>query len=125
MAAFAVALAVGGGGYLLGRHSAERADWHTVTIRKADVVSSGGSHRLLTVNADGWAYGFENEVPRWIDSAGSVHSGGWPDCLEPPHPGDTPERNPGVVTFRFASVEVRTEVVGWRPVVMVDCRPSG
>lgn len=124
LAVVAVSLSSGAGGYLLGRDSAERADWHTVTIKRADVVSGGGAHRLLTVSVDGWAYGMENAVPHWIDDAGSVHDSGWPRCLEPAHPGDVPERerNPGEVTFRFASVGVRTEAIGWRPVVMVDCR---
>jgi hypothetical protein len=118
-----LALAFGAGGYWLGRDGAERADWHTVTIERADVVSNGGAHRLLTVNVDGWAYALENAVPHWIDEAGSVHDSGWPHCLEPAHPGGGPERNPGHVTFRFASVAVRTEAIGWRPVVAVDCRP--
>jgi hypothetical protein len=122
LAVLVLALALGLGGYLLGRHSAEQADWHTVTIDRSDVASSGGEHRLLTVDVDGWAYGMEDAVPHWIDGLGAVHDSGWPQCLEPRHPGGGPERNRGEVTFRFASVEVQTDVVGWRPVVMVDCR---
>ena len=122
VAVVVLSLASGTGGYLLGRGGAERTDWHTVTVERAAVASSGGAHRLLTVDVDGWAYGLQDAVPHWIDDTGSVHDAGWPACLEPAHPGEGPERNPGEVTFRFASVGVRTEEMGWRPVVMVDCR---
>ena len=113
---------VGAGSYLLGQRNAQQADWHTVTVERADVVSNGGDHRLLSVKVDGWTYAMETSVDYWVDLSGSKHQGGWPGCLEPPAPGDTPDRNPGEVTFRFASVEVDSDVVDWRPVVAVDCR---
>lgn len=109
-------------GYLLGHHTATTADWHTVTVDRADVASSGNGHRLLTVDVDGWAYGMENQVAQWVDGSGTLHEAGWPACLEPDHPGGEPTTNRGKVTFRFAAADVSTEIVDWRPVVMVDCR---
>jgi hypothetical protein len=73
-------------GYLLGRDHAQEADWHTVTIDRADVVSDEGSGRLLTVTVDDWSYGMEVQVDKWIDQSGTVRDAGWPTCLEPEHP---------------------------------------
>jgi hypothetical protein len=120
-----IALAVvcaAGVGYVIGHYDAVNAEWHTVTIRKAAVASDQGSHRLLTVNVDGWAYGIEDQVQHWVDESGVLHDSGWPTCLEPSNPGDGPQANPAEVTFRFAAAEVSTGILAWRPVVMVDCQ---
>lgn len=52
-----------------------------------------------------------------------VHENGWPACLEPRHPGFM-RRSHEQVRFGFAEVSVDAGGFGWRPVVMVDCRPG-
>lgn len=121
-AACLLALA-GLGAYRLGKHDSERASWHTVTVDLANVgADPRGPHRLLSVQVDGWTYGIEDSV-KWTDRQGSMHEGGWPACLEPRHPGFS-NRNHEKVRFGFAEVSVDAGGFGWRPVVMVDCRPS-
>ncbi|HEX9066446.1 MAG TPA: hypothetical protein VF843_15160 [Streptosporangiaceae bacterium] len=69
--------------------------------------------RQATVTAGGWSYGIDGNVGMWIDSAGTMHSGGWPNCLRLGHRpliafGATPVSLPGGGS--------------WRQVVWVDCR---
>lgn len=110
------------GGYAFGHQQGTDLDWHTVTVDRADVVSAEDGHRLLTVQVDGWSYGLENQVDRWLDERSTLHSNSWPECLEPDNPGAEPARNPDEVTFRFATSEVSGKALSWRPVLMVDCR---
>lgn len=67
-----------------------------------------------SIVVDDWAYGFSQSVA-WIDSGGSHHEDGWPQCLDVPA-GTTVEH------VRFATVDVDADVVGWREVVLVDCQ---
>lgn len=120
----ALALLLGvAGAYLLGVRNAERATWHTVTVDLATVAADeDGPHRLLSITSDGWTYAIEDSV-HWVDVDGTMHEDGWPECLEPRQPG-LMDRNHEDVRFRFAEVSVNADDFGWRPVVMVDCRPA-
>jgi hypothetical protein len=117
---FVTAVAVGLCGYWLGIHTTEQANWHTVTVDLSAVgADEVGSHRLLSVQDDGWTYAIEDSVS-WVDEDGVSHDSGWPECLEPARPGYS-ARSPEKVSFRFAEVSVDTDTIAWRPVVMVDC----
>jgi hypothetical protein len=114
LAAATVLLAVGVGGVLTGRSLAENADWHTSTAR----VTGDPAHPQILTKVDGWAYAATGEVA-WIDATGTLHDDGWPACL-PVVPVESPaygDEHP----IRFASVSVRANGFGWRPIVMVDC----
>lgn len=68
--------------------------------------------RMMSIEHDGWTYGTEGAVPMWIDTRGSWHDGGWPDCLEP-----------GTTAVRFAAAPTTyVEGMGQRPIIAVDCR---
>lgn len=67
-----------------------------------------------SIVVDDWEYGISQSVA-WIDSSGSHHEDGWPDCLDVP-------AATTVEHVRFATVEVDTDGVGWREVVLVDCQ---
>jgi hypothetical protein len=67
----------------------------------------------ITIMADGLSYGVPLDGVRWVDSAGSWHESGRPECLPP-------EGTTRAVTF--GAVEVTVEGSTWRPVVWVDCR---
>lgn len=71
LAGTVVATATGVGGLVLGTHTAEKANWHIVTLDLAQVVGEG-NQRLVSIRDDGWTYGIEDSVPRWIDSSGST-----------------------------------------------------
>jgi hypothetical protein len=100
------AVAFIGTGYLVGARQANPTRWHT---GQAEI----GDHEA-SVSVGGWTYGFQDSVPMWIDTGGSVHQDGWPDCLGP---SGTQKQ------IRFATVNVTTAAVSWRQVVAVDCRP--
>ena len=105
---------IGTGGVLTGKATAENADWHTSTAR----VLGDPAHPEIVTEVDGWNYAATGGVA-WIDDGGTMHDGGWPACL-PVVPLDNPtygDEHP----IRFASVSVRANGVGWRPIVMVDC----
>lgn len=70
--------------------------------------------RHASIAVDGWDYGLSQSVA-WIDAAGSHHGDGWPECLDVP-------AGTLVADVRFASVEVEVDDVGWRQVVLIDCR---
>jgi hypothetical protein len=108
------------GVYWLGVHNTKQATWHSVTIDLANVAADeSGPHRLLAIRVDGWTYAIEDSV-KWVDRRNGVHDSGWPQCLEPRHPGFM-ARNHEKVRFSFAEVSADTGIIGWRPVVMVDC----
>lgn len=117
LAAVVVVAAVGIFGYSVGGSVAEHADWHTGTAR----VTGDPEDPEITAHADGWDYGAAGDVD-WIDKRGTLHTGDtWPACLpvvatENPRFGDE-------YPVRFASGEVKAEGRGWRPIVMIDCRP--
>lgn len=93
-------------GFGLGRETdgSQDLDWR-------DGQGLVGKH-MFTVDHDGWSYGVRGAVPMWIDSQGSWHDGGWPDCLAA-----------GVTTVRFAAAPTTyVEGLGERPVIAVDCR---
>jgi hypothetical protein len=114
---------VSAGAYLLGVHNSEQANWHTVSVDLARVAADEeGPHRLLSIKVDGWTYAIEDGV-HWIDAHGTEYGDGWPECLEPRHPGFM-DKNHETVRFRFAEVTVEADDSGWRPVLMVDCRPA-
>jgi hypothetical protein len=116
----ALALLLAAGGYYLGVRGAERANWHTATVSLSGVVADEtGPHRLVSFRVDGWTYAVEDSV-RWVDPQGTTHESGWPQCLEPAHPGFS-SRNDEEVTFRFAELTADTGYLGWRPVLMVEC----
>jgi hypothetical protein len=124
-AAFAAGLLVlvGAGSYWLGVHHTEQANWHTVTVDLAGVAADETDpHRLLSISDGGWTYAIEDSV-EWVDKRDVVHDSGWPECLEPRHPGFM-ARNHEKVRFSFAEVTAETGIIGWRPVVMVDCGPE-
>ena len=119
LAVCALAL-VGVGAYFLGVHNTQQANWHTVTIDLASVAADeDGPHRLVSISDDGWTYAIEDSV-MWTDERDVLHDSGWPECLEPRHPGFM-DRNHEMVRFSCAEVTADTGHVGWRPVVMVDC----
>ncbi|GAA1244701.1 hypothetical protein GCM10009657_20690 [Oryzihumus leptocrescens] len=103
-----LAIASGAGGYLLGEAHATQATWHTARAYVGDHV--------VSLPVGGWTYGFRDSVPQWIDRNGSVHDGGWPDCVQ------VPAGSRKVV--RFAEVGVEVGGAGSRQVVLVDCRGS-
>lgn len=109
------------GGFLLGGAGYQKADWHTTTLDLAQVVGER-DELLVSIRVDGWTYGIDGAVDHWLDRDGAMHDAGWPACLMPRHPGGPPEQNHELVTVRFASVKVDADALGWRPVVMVDCR---
>lgn len=72
-----------------------------------------GDHQASITVGD-WDYGFSESVA-WIDAAGSHHGDGWPTCLDVP-------AGTLVEGVRFATVDVEVDDVGWRQIVLVDCR---
>lgn len=60
-------------GYQLGHHHSAAVTWHTG-------LAYIGDHEV-SISTPGWIYGAQDAVPGWIDSGGSTHNGGWPDCL--------------------------------------------
>jgi hypothetical protein len=117
LAALALAAATGTGGYLAGSSTAENADWHTGTAR----VMGEPEDPEITAHDDDWDYAATGDVD-WIDKFGTQHTGDtWPACL-PVVPTDSP-RFGDEYQIRFASVKVKAEGMGWRPIVMIDCRP--
>ena len=112
----ALVVAVGAGGYLAGKSAAEQADWHTGTGR----VLGDPEDPDLVVDVDGWDYAGSGDM-RWIDEYGTSHSGDtWPECLEPV---PLTSRDFGAErTVRFATVKIEVDGMGFRPIVMVDCR---
>jgi hypothetical protein len=89
-------------GFALGRGSAEPR-WYDGYGR----VSEEGHQ--VSVDADGWTYGFSGEIP-WYDAAGTLHDKGWPECLTD----DTTQ-------VRFLAERVEVEDLG-KPVLAIDCR---
>jgi hypothetical protein len=66
----------------------------------------------ISIETGDWTYNVPLDV-MWMDTLGSWHESGRPECL-----------TPGVSRqIRFAAVEVTIEDSTWRPVVWVDCRP--
>jgi hypothetical protein len=102
--ALGVAL-VAGAGYEIGRHHAPTVTWH----RGEGYI---GDHQV-GVTTSGWSYGFVDSVPRWIDTAGGMHTDSWPDCMSPAGTSEP---------VTFATVTVTVAGVTQRQVVLVDCR---
>jgi hypothetical protein len=101
--------------FMIGRSSAQQADWKLGTAYLLGDPSSPG----FSARVDDWAYGAEGAVPHWIDRKGVTHEGGWPTCLMPPGLNSEGERQ---VPVRFAAVTTSVDGLTWRPVLMVDCR---
>lgn len=80
--------------------------WHT--------ASGHVGTRKISIAYDGWTYGATGSVGAWIDSRGSWHDQGWPDCLQVAA-GST-------VRVRFAAHRVTVDGTSWRPIVAIDCR---
>jgi len=114
-ASSALGVALTTGAFFAGRSAGQQADWQTGTAYlMGDRDNPGFSARV-----DGWTYGATGSVPYWIDDSGALHDGEWPACLRPPAPASSRNRR---VPVRFAEVTVAAHDVGWRNVVMVDCR---
>ena len=81
------------------------------------LVMTGSAHsgegQVGVQDADGREYGIPLDMISWVDSNGSLHDRGRPECLPP-----TGQSKP----VKFAAVEVSVEGVTWRPVVWVSCR---
>jgi len=92
-------------GYQLGHHHSAAVTWHT---RLAGI----GDHEV-SISTPGWTYGAQDSVPGWIDSRGTTHDGGWPDCL---NASGTQKQ------VRFAATNVTTAGTSSRQIVLVDCR---
>ena len=92
-------------GYQLGHHHSAAVTWHTGLGEIDD--------HEVTISAPGWTYGAQGAVPGWIDSSGTTHNGGWPDCL---NPSGTQKQ------VRFAATNVNTAGTSSRQIVLVDCR---
>lgn len=100
-----VALTLVIAGYAVGQ-SGSGTEWREGPAHVGD--------RQAGIRVDGWEYGIGRSVA-WVDESGNHHADGWPSCLDVPA-GTTVEG------LRFATVNVETEGVGWREVVLVDCR---
>ncbi len=92
-------------GYLLGSHRSSNV---TELTGRAQV----GDH-VAPIYVDDWAYGVLGSVA-WLDSAGSFHEGGWPECLG--GVGNNP-----LVRFGATPVTLPNDT-SIRAVVFVDCR---
>jgi hypothetical protein len=90
-----------------GTHRTETGSWHT---GRAYVGAS-----VVTIDYDGWTYGASDAVPSWIDSEGTWHEGGWPDCLRPVG---------ARLDVRFQARTVTISDTTTRPIVAVDCSGS-
>jgi hypothetical protein len=77
---------------------------------RADVNQAGDGGSITTSD---WTYGLPTTGMTWVDSNGSVHDGGRPECLAP-----------GTSTqVRFAAVDVQIEGSTYRSVVWLSCQP--
>jgi len=66
--------------------------------------------KKASFDSDGYVFGIQGSVA-WIDEAGELHDGGWPDCL-----------NDHTTHARFLSTPRVVEDIDVRPVLAVDCR---
>lgn len=80
----------------------------TVLTGRATAVGQ----EVASVQVDGWTYGIRSPS-LWIDSSGSLHDSGWPECLRL---GTRP-----LISFGAVPVTVPGGG-GVRAVVWVDCR---
>src|SRR5215218_5354548 len=64
--------------------------------------------RQLSVDVEGWTYGASGSIPSWVDSAGTWHDSGWPDCLT--------GRAGSTQTIRFIAPSVDADGHGFRPI---------
>jgi hypothetical protein len=92
-------------GYQLGHHHSAAVSWHTG-------LAGIGDHEV-SISTPGWVYGAQDAVPGWIDSSGSTHTGGWPDCLN---------QSGTQKQVRFAATTGTIVGTGTRQIVLVDCR---
>ena len=76
---------------------------------RADVNAAGDGGSISTSD---WTYGLPASGVTWVDSAGTSHDGGQPECLVP---GTSTE-------VRFAALDVTVEGSTWRPVVWISCQ---
>lgn len=105
MVVIACVLAVFGAGYLLGTNRSQTREL---------VGAWQVGDRVASVGVDGVWYGVRDSVA-WIDAEGSMHEGGWPDCL-----GSVPATGRVV---RFGAMDVTYPDGASGPaVVYVDCR---
>ena len=84
---------------------------------RADGWKSGTAHlgeQQISIESGGWTYGAEGSIPAWIDTQGTRHDGGWPDCLDGPVGSDR--------AVRFRAPTVHVDGGSFRPIVVVDCR---
>ena len=102
-------------GFLTGQARGEQGEWKTGTAYLLGDARSPG----FSASVDGCSYSADGSVPQWIDEQGVTHEGGWPVCLDPSVVTEGRE-----VPVRFATTNVEVDGLRWRPVLMVDCRPS-
>ena len=76
---------------------------------RADVNAAGDGGSISTSD---WTYGLPTTGVAWVDSQGSRHDGGRPDCLAPGTSTDV----------QFAAVEVHVDRSTWRAVVWISCQ---
>ena len=98
-------------GFLAGtawtRHRTDLGGWHTA------VAQTG--LRQISIEYEGWTYGVSGSVDQWIDSDGTWHDSGRPECL----------RVVGSrVTVGFQARVVTIDGGTSRPIVAIDCRGS-
>lgn len=101
----ATALLAGGAGYVAGGSRSG------VSILTGDAQS--GIDQTSAQTPNGFSYDIPVDRIHWVDSEGSLHENGRPECL--PSAGQAK-------AVKFAAVEVSIEGVTWRPVVWVSCR---
>src|ERR1035437_10411784 len=107
LAAVVVAVVLGIAGFAVGYQAGGGGAIH-VPIYTADGFTTADQAAFQVGNI---TYGFETTV-RWTDSAGSLHSNGWPDCL--------PRLAP-VKGVRFAAAVLWVGDTGQSDVIWVDC----
>lgn len=99
------AAALSGMGFLLGTRQGGPM-WHEGQAYVGQEKTS--------IQAEDWTYGISGSVA-WIDADGGHHDDGRPECLSVPV-------GTSVAGVKFATVDVKFDEVGWREVVLVDCR---
>jgi hypothetical protein len=95
------------GGTAWTRHRTDLGGWHTA------VAQTG--LRQISIEYDGWTYGVSDSVDQWIDSGGTWHDSGWPECLRV-----VGSRVTVAFQARVVTIDGHTE----RPIVAIDCRGS-
>jgi hypothetical protein len=80
-----------------------------VQTGRADVNGAGDGG---TIETGDWNYSLPTSGVTWIDSKGTSHDGGRPDCLAPGTSTD----------IQFAAVNIQVGNSTWRAVVWLSCQ---